>query len=72
MRALASSPKAIERLRKLTDDSDPDIFLKALTFAADRGYGKAQQHIDVTTGGESLSDVLRRGRERVAKLSEGA
>ena len=48
---------------------DSDTYLKALAFATDRGYGKAQQHVDVTTNGRSIADILRKGRERAAKVA---
>lgn len=78
MRELASSPEAIDRLRDILsgyleyEDAegrmvripvDNDTFLKAHAHATDRGYGKAQQHLDVTTGGESLT------RDQIATMS---
>ncbi len=81
MRSLASRDDHLARLREILGGRipvtingetamvpvDSDTYLKALAFATDRGYGKAQQHVDVTSAGASISDLLRKGRERVAK-----
>ena len=83
MRQLASREETLERLDQILSGTltfekdtgeviripvDSDTYLKALAFVADRGYGKAQAHIDVTTGGESIADILRKGRDRVARM----
>lgn len=70
MQRLAASPRAIEKLRALLEDDDVphDTFLKALAHATDRGFGKTQQHVDVTTSGPSIAEILRKGRDRVARM----
>ncbi len=85
MRELASRDESLVRLAgilkgtlKYTDGDgkkvvipvDSDTYLKALAFASDRGYGKAQQSIDVTSGGKPIADVLKKARERVAQRSD--
>jgi hypothetical protein len=78
MRQLASKDETIARLRDILSGAipmeredgstvdvpvDSDTYLKALAFVTDRGYGKAQQHLDVTSGGESLT------RDQIAAMS---
>jgi hypothetical protein len=78
MRSLVSREETVTRLEQILsgkvryiDDEgreafafvDSDTFLKALQYATDRGYGKAQQHLDVTSNGESLT------REQIAGMS---
>lgn len=49
MRALASRPAVMQRLKKLLGTSKQvpdDVFLKALKEVADRGYGKAVQPVE--------------------------
>ena len=49
MRALASRPAVMTRLKKLLGTSakvPDDVFLKALKEVADRGYGKAVQPVE--------------------------
>ena len=70
MRALASDEETIAELRKILKDRNHEHFIKALTFCADRGYGKPAQPIDVTSNGKSLADVLREGRDRVARMRD--
>lgn len=78
MRELASRDESLVRLagilkgtaaytdgdgRQVVIPVDSDTYLKALAFVTDRGYGKSQQHVDVTTGGETLS------RDSVARMT---
>ena len=67
-------PPAPSKLRALLeyDDVPPDIFLKALAYVTDRGNGRAQAHVDVTTSGPSIADILRKGRDRVARMKAEA
>lgn len=57
MAAIASGDKQLKALEEIAKDKGHPDFLKALAFAADRGYGKAQQHVDVTTGGQPITVV---------------
>ena len=70
MRALASDEDTIAELRKILKDRNHEHFIKALTFCADRGYGKPVQPVDVISDGKSLADVLREGRDRVARMRD--
>jgi hypothetical protein len=77
MRDLASRAETVERLTRILTGGveveidgkpvvmpvDSDTFLKALAFVTDRGYGKAQQHLDVTSDGQSLT------RDQIAGMS---
>lgn len=68
MRSLASEDATIRELKKILKNGNHEHFIKALTFCADRGYGKPVQPVDVTSDGKSLADVLREGRDRVARM----
>lgn len=68
MRALANSDAVHAALVAILTDKDHPHFVKELTFCADRGYGRPTMPVDVTTNGESLADVLRKGRDRVARM----
>ena len=70
MQRLAASSRAIEKLRALLEDDDVphDTFLKALAYATERMFGKAQSHIDVMASGPSIAEILRKGRDRVARM----
>lgn len=68
MRALASSEELLKAIAAILKDKDHPHFVRALTFAADRGYGRPTQPIDVTSNGRTLADVLHAGRDRVARL----
>ena len=68
MRALAGAAEVLAALRAILADHRHEHFIKALTFAADRGYGRPTQPIDVTSNGRTLADVLHEGRDRVARL----
>lgn len=64
MRQLASSSLVLARLQDiLAGPTEHDVFLKALTFVTDRGYGRAQQHVDVTSDGQALT------REHLATMN---
>ena len=71
MRALASAEAVLAALTAILADHHHEHFIKALTFAADRGYGRPTQPIDVTSNGRSLADLLREGRDRVARMRDG-
>lgn len=69
MRELANDEVAVANLRYILTTAGPhEDFLKALAHVTDRGYGKAQQHVDVTTSGQSIAEILRKGRDRVARM----
>jgi hypothetical protein len=68
MRALASSDAVHAALAAILSDKNHEHFIRALTFCADRGFGRPTQPIDLTSNGESLADILRRGRERIARM----
>ena len=69
MRALASADDVLAALRAILTDHMHPHFMHAFKYVADRGYGKPQVHIDVTSSGRSLADVLTEGRDRVARMS---
>ena len=69
MRLLAGSDDVLKAIAAILNDKDHPHFVRALTFAADRGYGRPTQPIDVTSTGRTLADVLNEGRDRVARLS---
>ena len=71
MRALASSDEVLSALRTILSDQDHPAFIKAFTYCADRAYGKATQPVEMTTSGESIADILRKGRDRVARMRDG-
>ena len=68
MRALASADDVLAALRAILADHMHPHFMHAFKYTADRGYGKPQVHIDVTSDGRSLADVLNEGRARVARM----
>ena len=68
MRALASADDVLAALRTILTDHMHPHFMHAFKYTADRGYGKPQVHIDVTSDGRSLADVLNEGRARVARM----
>ncbi len=68
MRSLASSEETLRELCLILKDHNHPHFVKALTFCADRGYGKPTQPIDLTSNGETLTEILLKGRERVARM----
>lgn len=68
MRALASSDEVYAALAAILKDRNHEHFIRALTFCADRGFGRPTQPIDVTSNGETLADILRKGRDRVAQM----
>jgi hypothetical protein len=70
MRSLTSAEATIRELAKILKDGSHEHFIKALTFCADRGYGKPVQPVDVTSNGESIADVLKRAREREKRMRE--
>jgi len=68
MRALASSEGVLGTLADILADKDHPSWLRAFAYCADRGYGRATQHVDFTTSGPSIADILRQGRDRVARM----
>jgi hypothetical protein len=58
MANLAARNKTAKNVEKILDDPAHPAFMKALEFAADRGFGKAAQAIDLTTGGEKINALL--------------
>lgn len=68
MRSLASADETMKALTKILKNGNHPMFMRALEYVTDRGYGKATQPIDVTSDGKSLADVLREGRDRVARM----
>lgn len=54
MRALASREDVLAALDAILTNPNHPQFLRAWQEAADRGYGKAAQHLDVTSGAEQL------------------
>ncbi len=72
MRELSSSEASVARLKGILEMGSDDLFLKAHAHVTDRGYGRAQQHVDVTTGGASIAEILRKGRDRVARMKAEA
>ena len=70
MRVLASADDVLAALRAILTDHLHPHFMHAFKYAADRGYGKPQVHIDVTSSGRSLADVLHEGRDRIARMRD--
>ena len=69
MRALASSEEVLSALGAILSDKDHPSFIKAFTYCADRAYGRATQPVEMTNGsGESIAEILRKGRDRVARM----
>ena len=54
MRALASRDDVLAALEQILKNPNHPHFLRAWQEASDRGYGKAAQHLDVTSGSEQL------------------
>lgn len=55
MRALASRDDVLAALEQILSDPNHPHWLRAWQEAADRGYGRAAQHLDVTSGSEPLT-----------------
>ena len=72
MRALASSEEVLSALSAILSDKDHPGFIKAFTYCADRGYGRPTQSIEVTSQGASIAEILRKGRDRVARMKAEA
>jgi hypothetical protein len=64
MRELASDPDVVGNLAAILKDGTHPDFLKAWEKVSDRGYGKAQQHMDVTSNGQAITP------ESVATMTE--
>lgn len=59
MQKNAENAETLRRVRSmLKPDSDPDDFKWAFIQAADRGFGKPSQAVDVTSGGDKLPGVI--------------
>lgn len=71
MAVRASREASIRRLDKMLASEDDEVFLKAWKECADRGFGKAPQSLDVTSGGQPLLDALTR-RSRILALLASA
>ena len=54
MRRLTSRADVLDNLSRILTDKDPPHFLPAWQETADRGFGKAAQHLDVTSGHDTL------------------
>jgi hypothetical protein len=72
MRSLASSNAVLSTLADILTDKDHPSWMKAFAYCADRGFGKATQPVEVTTSGQSISEILRKGRDRVARMKAEA
>ena len=71
MRSLASSEEVLTALSAILSNKDHPAFMKAFAYVADRGYGRPTQPVEMTTGSsESIADILRKGRERVARMRD--
>ncbi len=46
--------EGVDRLERLAQSKDDNVALKALMFMVDHAYGKPQQHVDVTSQGETI------------------
>jgi hypothetical protein len=58
MQLIASRAKTVANVEKLLEAPNHPNFMRALEFAADRGYGKAPSSVDVTTNGQSINGLL--------------
>lgn len=59
MQLIASRTKTAKNLEKILDDADHSQFMKALEFAADRGYGKVPQAVTGPEGGPLTIKIIR-------------
>lgn len=60
MRELASGAEAEAALLTILKDSQHPHYMKALAFAAEHGYGKATDHVEMTgAGGAPLAMTVR-------------
>lgn len=53
-RELASGEKTIGNVRAILTDPNHPQFLPALRWAAEHGYGKAKESVDVTSNGNTV------------------
>lgn len=54
--SLASNDAVLTQVEKILKDPDHPQFMRALQWAADRGYGKAPESVDVTSKGEKVGE----------------
>jgi len=68
MALLASRAKTANQVEKILNDKDHPAFMKALEFAADRGFGKVPQGVVGPNGGPLEVQVrfVREGRRVTA------
>lgn len=72
MRALASHEDVLAAVRAVLADHTHAHFIATFRYVADHGYGKPVGHADITSNGESISDVLKAARVRASQLREGS
>lgn len=70
MRAMGSNETLLEHVETVLKDPNHPDWSKMVSLVWDRGYGKAQQHMDVTTGGGPIT-VVSGVPESLAKAAEG-
>ena len=62
--ALASSVEVEQRVAEILNRGSKDpMFLGALKWASEHGYGRPDQNVDVVSGGLSLADLLTKSWE---------
>ena len=71
MRTLASHEDVLAAVRAVLADHTHPHFIAAFKYMADRGYGKPQVHIDVTSEGASITEILHAARLRAANRDAG-
>ena len=62
MRALASADDVLGALRAIRKDHTHPHFIHAFRYPADRGYGKPQARVDITSSGHSITEILHAAR----------
>ena len=58
MQLLASRHETIRQLEAVLEQPNHPAFMRAVEFAADRGYGKAPSSVDVTSNGQTVNGLL--------------